>query len=314
MDAPAVTSPPIAIVAYNRPGHLARLLASIERCRGFEGRCVRVFADGLGKSTDEEAWQKTRELAREWSEKTGAECVFFERNHGVADAIYRATSRMCAEHGRALILEDDLVLHPDALEFHAMCLDRYADDGRVFQVSGHQWLDFRRERGRSPIALPMTTTWGWSTWRRAWEGFDMEQALEAGRKFTPEQIAAFNLGGAYDYYAIFKGRAVGDNHSWGILWYVHAFLAGGVTIYPSFSLIRNEGFDNSGVHCTEESSVPLLDVADWRAATIFPLKVTPRLKIDRPCLKRIQKLFRGERVERSWFEMTMERLFKRRTK
>jgi hypothetical protein len=98
--------------------------------------------------------------------------------------------------------------------------------------------------------MPLTTTWGWATWARAWSLFDwktdsMLDALAADATFR----SRFNLGGAGDYESMLSDRISGRNDSWGILWWYAVARAGAQVLYPRVSLIWNGGFDNSGVHC-----------------------------------------------------------------
>ena len=48
-------------------------------------------------------------------------------------------------------------------------------------------------------------------------------------------------------------RIVNNEHPkrrglWAINWYSTILLCGGICVYPKYSLIKNIGFDNSGVH------------------------------------------------------------------
>ena len=46
-----------------------------------------------------------------------------------------------------------------------------------------------------------------------------------------------------------EDNASGRINTWAIFWYASIFLQNGLCLAPSKSLVKNVGFDNSGVHC-----------------------------------------------------------------
>ena len=55
------------------------------------------------------------------------------------NSIIAGVTQACEEHGRVIVLEDDLLLSPVALRYFNAALDRYADDPRVMHVSGYMF-------------------------------------------------------------------------------------------------------------------------------------------------------------------------------
>ena len=96
------------------------------------------------------------------------------------------------------------------------------------------------------IFLRTTTSWGWATWRRAWAKFRPDAAALvrdlAGRE------REFNVEGGYDYLRQLRLNADGKLRTWAVLWYASIFLAGGLTLHPRRSLVRNIGHDGTGTH------------------------------------------------------------------
>jgi hypothetical protein len=126
-------------------------------------------------------------------------------------------------------------------------LERYKDYSNVYQVSGFM---FPIEHPTSPDAffLPLTTTWGWATWERAWRVFDWDANGALLQLANPAVRKRFNLDNSYPYYDILKNRLTARNDSWGILWWYAVFNQDGLVLHPRRSLVWNGGFDNSGVH------------------------------------------------------------------
>lgn len=239
---------PVAFFAYNRPDHADRALEALERCAGREAFEFHFFADGAKSEAHRPAVEATRARLRAWAPRFGARLHEQAANRGLAGSIATGVTDLCASHGRAVVLEDDLVVSPDFLRFMGAALDRYEHEPRVMQVAGCTL------RPPGPLAtdaflLPITTTWGWGTWARAWRAFEAQPADPARLAADAPWRARFTVNGACDYEAMLQARLAGRNDSWGILWWYAVSREAGLVAYPAESLVWNGGFDGSGVHC-----------------------------------------------------------------
>ncbi len=127
-------------------------------------------------------------------------------------------------------------------------LERYENCEHVYQVSGYMFTAPAIAAGGRAVFLPLISTWGWGTWKRAWRAFDSHgsgaSTLQASRNLRRK----FNFGGVYDYYSMLLRQRHGVGNSWGILWYLSVFLNNGLTCFPRWTLVRNSGMDGSGTH------------------------------------------------------------------
>ena len=146
------------------------------------------------------------------------------------------------------MVEDDLRISPVFLDYMNRALDRYEDDQRVMQISGHMFpVDLPDEV--DAVFLPFTTSWGWATWRRAWEKFDPDMHALETLKHNRSMRIKFDLDGAYPYYRMLQQQVAGRKDSWAIRWYLSVFSSDGIVLYPKESMVDNRGFDGSGTHC-----------------------------------------------------------------
>ena len=238
---------PVALFVFNRPDHLRRTIESLMHCDGFASSPVFVFADGARGEHDTEAVQATRDVARELLGER-AKYHFSESNGGLARSIINGVEHLLAIYGRVIVVEDDLLLAHGFLRFMNDALDRYSDDKRVYQVSGHMFDVSEFARRQQALLLPLTTTWGWATWARAWKAFDPEargwEALQQDYALRKR----FNLGGVYDYAHMMACQMAGRRQSWGIRWYWSVFSNGGLSCFPPRSLVANIGMDGTGTN------------------------------------------------------------------
>jgi hypothetical protein len=241
-----MTAAPIAIFIYKRTQPLAAMLESLKACHGFAGRVVYVFADGPKNSAAVAAVAEARAIAQ--TMLPHAELRFSDTNLGLSKAIIGGVGAVLAAHERAIVLEDDFVLHPDFLTYMDGALAHYADADQVHQVSGHMF-DHPALLGHGrPMLLPLTTTWGWGVWRRSWATMDWSLNDVDRLDADPGLRHRFNQRGAYDYSTMLRRQQRGQINSWGIQWYWHVFKRGGFSVFPPFSLIQNGGADGSGEH------------------------------------------------------------------
>lgn len=287
---------PIAIFLYNRPDHARQLFDSLLKCSRLEECKVYVFCDGAKNPQHANTVQAAREVVHEYSSSLKAEVFEREQNLGLAHSIVNGVTELCKQYGRAIVLEDDFILHPFFLDFMLQSLDRYADDERVAQVAG---FTFPIDTPEKPDAffLPLTTSWGWATWQRGWNLFswDTGSALES-LNADPQLQARFNLHGAYPYADMMRLTAEGKMDSWAIRWYWHTFLANKLTLYPHRSLVWQNGFDLAATNTTGlwsglQKQVNEFLAESWSNPLLFPEIV----QTDETAFQKLENFLRRKR-------------------
>jgi hypothetical protein len=247
-----------------------------------------VYADGPKSSRDELLVKQARDVVRSSEGFRSVRIVLRERNLGLADSVIAGVSHVCESHQRAIVLEDDLVIAPQFLQFMNAGLARYRDNPQVYQISGYLFPGC--EGGGRSRFLPLTTTWGWATWQRAWKQFDAEMSSRRRLVSDPEFRSRFDMHGTYDYSGMVEQQRRGAIDSWGIRWYLSVFANDGLILYPGHSLIENAGFDGSGTHGAGHS---VLNRKISVAQLAFdPTALPPKLDVDFECMGAIESLLR----------------------
>jgi len=241
------TLAPVVVFAYRRPDHLRNTLTSLMRCDGFGQSPVIVYCDGPRDADETDSVMATRELAKSMLGEH-AEYHFSEVNLGLSRSVIAGVSDVVERFGRAIVVEDDLELSPAFLIFMNQALDRCANDENVFQVSGYMFDVPELKGTHSALFLPFTVSWGWATWKRAWDQFDPLASGWETLRTDKDLRRRFNLDGAYDYATMLARQMTGSRDSWAVRWYWTVFKANGLVLFPPVSLVRNTGFDGSGTH------------------------------------------------------------------
>jgi hypothetical protein len=234
----------------------------------------------------------------EWANQYGAEVLERDENLGLAQSIVSGVSELCEKYSRAIVIEDDLILSPRFLDFMIRALDAYENEANVYQVSGYM---FPLEHPPLPSAffLPLVTTWGWATWRRAWNPVDWTAAGASEMLRDPKRLKAFDLDNSYPYSKMLSDRLTGQNDSWGILFWWTVFKCGGLVLHPSQSLVLNRGFDSSGTHCGDQSWSAEEQLSVGNNEPVVPFQLPDRVEIDESAFNRIKHFLKKEQYPTS---------------
>jgi hypothetical protein len=272
------TKTPVAIFTYNRPEHARQLFLSLLNCARLEECKIYIYCDGARKPEHVAGVLVSRQVVHEFAPRLNNACVIeHEENIGVDHSIVNGVTELCTKYGRVVVLEDDVMLHPLFLDFMLQSLDRYADDEEVAQVAGYL-APIHPEVEADTFFLPLTTSCGWATWKRAWELFswDIELAL-AELSVDSHLRARFDLDGVYPYYALLQSTEREETDIWDIRWYWHTFRQEKLTLYPHRSLVWVGGFDNLATHTKSEEIPMFYDQSfdfilqgNWNNSVSFP--------------------------------------------
>jgi GT2 family glycosyltransferase len=260
---------PIVLFVYNRPLHARRTLASLLRMPLAAQSPFYVFCDGARGAQDADAVQAARAVVRELA-PAQARVVERERNLGLAASVIAGVSEVVDRHGEVIMFEDDLEFSPATLDYLNAALERFRGEERAMHVSSFMY-PVRAKLPESFFYREATCSGGWATWARAWRHFEPD-----GRKIRDAVLARgarreFDVEGTAEFSVMLDRQIAGTVDSWAIRWYGSLWLRGGLALHPGRSLVRNIGFDGSGVN---SGTARGWEVEPWRGpVTRFPERV-----------------------------------------
>lgn len=268
---------PIALFTFKRPEHTRRALESLANNPEFLESPLFIYCDDARNETEKNAVNDTRAVVRDWPHPNK---TLIERNEnwGLAKSVIQGVSDLCNEFGRVIVVEDDLVVSPVFLNFLNAALIKYADDSKVMQISGYMF-PIKNSKIRKANFLPITSTWGWATWGKAWKNFGPTEDKIAEIFSQPRKSQEFDLDGAYPYTRRLKQQLNGKSDSWGIQWYLSVFCVHGLVLYPPTTLVKNIGHDGSGTHCKIESDENKFPLEFDNSSIILPVEIAVSIEI-----------------------------------
>jgi hypothetical protein len=168
-----MSAPPVLFFVFNRLETTARVF---ERIAASRPDTLLVVADGprTDKPDDVAQCERVRQLVSHPAWPCDLRLNFASSNLGFNTRISSGLSWAFSEFEEVIILEDDCVPDPSFFPFCTELLERYRFDDRVTMISGCNF-QFGRKRGDASYYVSQGVgTWGWASWRRAFERFDPE--------------------------------------------------------------------------------------------------------------------------------------------
>ncbi|MDX2254017.1 MAG: glycosyltransferase family 2 protein [Pseudanabaenaceae cyanobacterium bins.39] len=270
---------PIVLIVYNRLIQTERVVARI-----LESKPSQVFLIADAPKSGDHMDRFKCESVRQFLENTNWSCQVFknyaETNLGSKKRISTGLDWVFSQVESAIILEDDCLADPSFFPFCEELLEKYRDDQRIFAISGNNFQDGRRRTNHSYYYSIYNHCWGWATWRRAWQYYDVEMKLwETIRNGDwLDDILQHKNAAKYWRYK-FQQTYAGKFNTWDYQWTLSCWLQSGLTILPNQNLVSNIGFDSEASTHTKNKNSPLANIPTETMQ--FPLKHPPFIIRDR---------------------------------
>jgi hypothetical protein len=161
---------PVIIILYNRPSHTNKLLKSILKSQNYKKFKFYVFCDGPRSKDDTLKIIKIKKLLYLFKNNLKIKSFFRKKNIGLLKNITTSISYILRKYDRAIILEDDLIISKNFFNFMDTALVKYANNNKIFQVSGYSYPI--KKRNNLHYFLSLTSCWGWGISAQNWKKFD----------------------------------------------------------------------------------------------------------------------------------------------
>ncbi|MCK5823182.1 MAG: glycosyltransferase family 2 protein [Bacteroidales bacterium] len=245
---------PIALFVFNRPNHTQKTIDTLILNPEVSTSDLFIFCDGPKKNSNDEELGNISEVKK----IIESDCVqkhfskvtikHQDKNIGLANSIKYGVSFVLNEYNTIIVLEDDLVLSSNFINYMNHALFKFCDSDKIMHVGGYT----------PPVKIPIkddfyflrfASSWGWATWKRAWEKYENSGEKLLNMLIQNNQTKKFDFNGAYPFTQMLKDNISNKINSWAINWNATIFLNDGLGVYPKKSLVNNIGFDGTGVHC-----------------------------------------------------------------
>ena len=205
-----------------------------------------------GVEGEEELCEKTRALLEtvDWPCEVGTD---FAGSHlSQTERIESGLDWVFGQAEQAIVLEDDCVPDPSFFPYCDELLERHRDAERVMSVSGDNFQFEEPASEDSYYFSRFPQTWGWATWRRAWEGHDREMTAWPELRDSGWLEEIFDEPSAAAYWAHFLEANYRDRDAWDRAWLLTSLMREAVHAIPNVNLVSNIGFREDATHTHPE--------------------------------------------------------------
>jgi hypothetical protein len=262
---------PIALIVFNRPETTKKVLDAI---REIKPQQLFIIADAPRENNQDDLI-KSNLVKAVIDEGIDWDCKVYkkynEKNLGCGKSPSSGISWVFEQVDRCIILEDDCLPEQSFFNFCAILLEKYVHDERIMMVSGNHHLLKKLTFEENYFFSRHTQTWGWATWKRAWQFYDYDMKLWPTVKKSGWLERIIGKGSSIFWVKLFD-KCYNDKIKdyWDFQWTFACWSQNGLNIIPDRNLVTNIGFgDGKGTHFSDVNT-PFANLPVQKMS--FPMK------------------------------------------
>ena len=234
---------PILLFTHRRYLTLKKTVKSLKENRSYKDHELYIFSDGPRNFSEKAHVKKVRNYLKNISGFKRKKIYYRNKNFGLAKNITSGVSQIINIKKKAIIIEDDLILSKNFLDYMNKCLAKYENKKKIMHISGWNYL-FKFPSIKDDVFFSRyMNCWGWATWKNRWKYYKKNPEVLI-KSWTKNKIKKFNLDGSYNFWSQIVRNNQGKLNSWAIFWYASVFNKNGLCINPLKSLVLNIGTDS----------------------------------------------------------------------
>lgn len=244
---PAPFNLPVALFLFNRPKELKAVFDAIAKIKP---STLFLIADGPREENIDDL--RLCAEARSIVDKISWPCQVYrqysETNQGCRNAIPNGLDWVFSHVEQCIILEDDCIPNDSFFYYCEELLNRYSNDPNIMTIGGHRYDGPDEFDRNSYFFSKYPSTWGWATWKRAWEHFDLE--LTQWPKLKNTDWLSKILGNKHHelYWSRIFDQMLEGMDAWDYALVFSSWVQNGISIRSKVNLIQNIGFGADATH------------------------------------------------------------------
>lgn len=258
---------PILFLIFNRPDTTERVFEEIRKAQPSR---LYIAADGArpNRPGEKELCEKTRAIAQKVDWDCEVKTLFRDENLGCGRAVSQAITWFFDNEPEGIILEDDILPHPDFFPYCDELLERYRNNEKVQLITGRNNFFNGYQSDYSYYMSSYFHIWGWASWRRVWNSYEFDAARLSKEIFMRKIESRLPRKGVSYWSAIFDMMSNHRCDTWDYQLYFNQILNDRYTIIPYSNLTQNVGFGENATHTAKTDVRQILHKGD----KILPLR------------------------------------------
>ncbi|MEH2255378.1 glycosyltransferase family 2 protein [Nostoc sp.] len=265
---------PVTFIIFKRPQTTEKVFEAIRKAKP-----IKLFVIADGPRTEREDEAEKCEATRAIIERVDWDCEvikdYSDINLGCAKRVSSGLDWVFNNVEETIILEDDCIPHSTFFRFSQELLEKYRNDTRIATISAQNLQLGQKRTNYSYYFSRYNHCWGWASWRRAWQHYDL--TIKLWKEVQAENLLhdiLIDQKAVNFWQRIFQ--SVYDNPTgitWDYQWTFASWMQGSLSIIPNVNLISNVGVGADATHFTSNQEFSFINMS--MQAMEFPLKHPP---------------------------------------
>jgi len=245
---------PILFLVFNRPDETMEVFNVI---KSIKPKKLFVAGDGPRKNFKNDYYlcEKVRSIFNNIDWECEVVKKFNKENLGCKVAVSESINWFFSKVDEGIIIEDDCLPSKSFFYFCNELLKKYKNNKEVMMICGHNPLGVNKEISQDYFFGKYYSIWGWATWKRSWEKYDIEMKdwdKQNKREFLKRTFPN-------NFFIIENIKTDMDKtkknkiNTWDIQWVYSCVKNNGLSIIPKYNLISNIG--STGTHNMDKNNL-----------------------------------------------------------
>ncbi|MBC6429492.1 glycosyltransferase family 2 protein [Nostoc sp. HG1] len=265
---------PVTFIIFKRPQITEKVFEAIRKAKP-----TKLFVIADGARTDREGEAEKCQATRAIIERVDWDCEVIKNysdiNLGCAKRVSSGLDWVFNNVEETIILEDDCIPHPTFFQFSEELLEKYRNDTRVTTISAQNVQFGRKRTNYSYYFSRYNHCWGWASWRRAWQHYDL--TIKLWKEVQAENLLHDILidPKVVNYWQRIFDSVYNDptGITWDYQWTFACWMQGSLSVIPNVNLISNVGVGADATHFTSNQEFSFINMS--MQPMEFPLKHPP---------------------------------------
>lgn len=269
---------PVLVTVYDRVNHLKSCIESLEKCAGSKETDVYIVSDGPAKIEDVDKVNAVREYIETIDGFKNVHKIFRVENYGVPHSVREAFEYVIKKHGKIILMEDDIVVAPNFLQYVNDGLNFYEKDRRIYSISGYcPPINISDDYPYDIFLCQRFNAWGYGTWLDRWDKLELSREM-IEKTFKSKRNRK-------------KIRQIGNDIIVNLLTWKKEYYPGDYkicfkmvnnnlySVTPVISKTNNMGYDGTGVRCKDNNNFknPILDAGLKNDIMVEDIQPDPKI-------------------------------------
>lgn len=267
---------PILFLIFNRPDTTKLVFETIRQAKPPR---LYIAADGPRKDrkSEKHLCEATRSIVDEIDWDCEVKTLFREENLGCGKAVSEAITWFFDNEPEGIIIEDDIIAHPDFFKFCDEMLEKYRDSDEIQLITGRNSFFKGYSSNYSYYMSSYFHIWGWASWRRVWQTYTFDASKLSKEDFVYKISQRIPKSGVSYWSQVFDMMSSHSCDTWDYQLYFNQILNNRYSVIPFSNLTRNIGFGEDATHTGKTGTAQ----ERHQETHIYPLKCPEGIFVDK---------------------------------